>query len=232
MRPAPTLLLLFAMGSAAACGGATGTESGASTPSGTNGAAPSTSASASTATATPTAATSATTAPTASASGTAATGAPPVPVVMKAPVATALVADLQAIGIDAHSVPPIDKLEPKALRSVMKLLARSLGVKCQDCHVDGDFAAPTRRKRIAAKMWDEMAAKVTLADGSPVFCDSCHQGRITLLDRTDKKALGKWMDESFVDLLKRKDGKTEECESCHVDMDMRFLSKWGAGPAK
>ena len=80
----------------------------------------------------------------------------------------------------------------------MKLMARSLGIKCPDCHVEGDFAATTRRKRIAARMWDEFAAKVTVGDGSPIFCDSCHQGRITLLDRTDKKALAKWMDASFV----------------------------------
>jgi hypothetical protein len=78
-------------------------------------------------------------------------------------------------------------------------------------------------------MWNEFAAKLTMADGSPLFCDSCHQGRFVQLDRTDKKALGKWMETSFVDGLKRKDGKDEECESCHVDWDMKFLSKWAGG---
>jgi hypothetical protein len=76
-------------------------------------------------------------------------------------------------------------------------------------------------------MWDDLAAKLTTADGSPIFCDSCHQGRIVQLDRSDKKALAKWMDASFVVALKRKDGKAQECESCHVDMEMRFLTKWG-----
>jgi Cytochrome c7 and related cytochrome c len=145
---------------------------------------------------------------------------------MKAPVPTTMVADLAALGIDAKNLPPLAKLDPKALRGVMKLLAKSLGGKCGDCHLEGDFAAPTRRKKIATKMWDEWAVKLTLADGSPLFCDSCHQGRIVQLDRTDKKALGKWMDASFVDGLKSKDGKTLECETCHVDMEMKFLSIW------
>jgi hypothetical protein len=109
----------------------------------------------------------------------------------------------------------------------MKLLARSLGARCGDCHTEGDFAAPTRRKKIAARMWDQFAAQLTTVDGSPVFCDSCHQGRVVQLDRTDKPALARWMDASFVDGLKRKDGKAEECESCHVDMEMHFLAIWG-----
>jgi hypothetical protein len=146
---------------------------------------------------------------------------------MKAPIPSALVADLQALGLDAKNLPPIEKLEPKTLRGVMKLMAKSLGVKCADCHVEGDFSAPTRRKKIAAKMWDEFAAQLTMADGSPLFCDSCHQGRVVQLDRSDKKALGKWMDAAFVQGMKRKDGKDEDCESCHVEWDMTFLAKWG-----
>ena len=72
----------------------------------------------------------------------------------------------------------------------MKLIAKSLGVKCGDCHQEGDFAAPTRRKKIAAQMWDEFAAKLVAGRRrAPLFCDSCHQGRTTLLDRRDKKAL-------------------------------------------
>jgi hypothetical protein len=146
---------------------------------------------------------------------------------MKSPVSSAMVSDLAALGLDPKNLPPIEKLDAKALRGSMKLIARSLGAKCSDCHAEGDFAAPTRRKRIAAKMWNEFAAKLTMADGAPVFCDSCHQGRIVQLDRSDKKALGGWMDANLVQRLKRKDGTSQECESCHVDWEMRFLSKWG-----
>jgi len=151
---------------------------------------------------------------------------------MKPVVASAMVEDLRALGLDAKSLPPIEKLEPRTLRGVMKLMARSLGVKCNDCHQEGDFAAPTRRKKIAAHMWDEFAAKMAFdagggAGGAPLFCDSCHQGRVQLLDRRDKKVLSKWMDDSFVAKLVQKDGKSMECETCHVDMDMHFLAKWG-----
>jgi hypothetical protein len=156
---------------------------------------------------------------------------PTAPIEMKPVVASAMIDDLRALGLDAKSLPPIEKLEPRTLRGVMKLMAKSLGVKCNDCHQDGDFAAPTRRKKIAAHMWDEFAAKLALGGSggadSPLFCDSCHQGRVQLLDRHDKKALSKWMDDQFVVKLDRHDGKSVECETCHVDMDMHFLAKWG-----
>jgi cytochrome c7-like protein len=174
-----------------------------------------------------------TTTTTATATATATTTLPstpslaPSPVEMKAPVPTGLVADLQALGLDAKNLPPIEKLEPKTLRSVMKLLARSLGAKCGDCHQEGDFAAPTRRKKIAARMWNDFAGKLVMSGGGPLFCDSCHQGRVVQLDRRDKKALSKWMDDNFVAKLARKDGKSHECETCHVDMDMTFLATWG-----
>ena len=167
----------------------------------------------------------------ASASASAQLGPAPVSVEMKAPMPSAMADDLRALGLDAKNLPPIEKLEPRTLRGVMKLIAKSLGVRCGDCHQEGDFAAPTRRKRIAAHMWDQFAAKLAVSDGQgqtgPLFCDSCHQGRTTLLDRRDKKALGKWMDANFVATLTRKDGKSEECESCHVDMEMHFLAQWG-----
>jgi hypothetical protein len=145
---------------------------------------------------------------------------------------SALAGELRAIGLDIASLPPLEKLEPTALRRVMKLFARSLGAKCGDCHAaqgTGDFAAPTRRKKIAAKMWDELVIKLQMSDGSPLFCDSCHQGRIVQLDRTDKTALGHWMQASFVDSLKRRDGADHNCETCHVGKEMHLLSKWGGG---
>jgi hypothetical protein len=135
-------------------------------------------------------------------------------------------ADLAALGLDATRLPPIEKLEPKALRGVMKLMARSLGIKCADCHQEGDFAASTRRKKIASRMWNEFTVKLAMSDGSALFCDSCHQGRVQQLDRGDKKALSQWMDDNFVAKLARKDGQAHECETCHVDMNMRFLSDW------
>jgi hypothetical protein len=212
----PVALLLAAV-AAAACGGGAAEVAGPATAATAPGSA--------TAPAPATAPASATA--TGSATGSASAPAP-APIEMRAPVPSAMGADLQALGLDPGNLPPIEKLDPRALRGAMKLFARALGVKCADCHVEGDFGAPTRRKKIAAKMWDEFAAKLAFGqDGSPVFCDSCHEGRIKDLDRSDKKALSKWMDAAFVAGMKRRDGKSEECESCHVDWDMTFLSKWG-----
>ena len=89
-------------------------------------------------------------------------------------------------------------------------------------------------KKIAAKMWDELVVKLQLRGagaeaGSPLFCDSCHQGRVVQLDRSDKKALGDWMQANFVDRLSRKDGAPSECETCHAGREMHLLAKWGGG---
>jgi hypothetical protein len=146
---------------------------------------------------------------------------------MRPPLSTALGDKLQSLRLDPQNLPPIEKLEPKTLRRVMTLMAESLGVKCEQCHEESDFAAPTRRKKIAMRMWDEFVAKLTMADGSPLFCDSCHQGRLVQLDRSDGPALSAWMDANFVAKLARKDGQPQTCETCHVDMNMRFLSDWG-----
>jgi hypothetical protein len=145
---------------------------------------------------------------------------------MRSLTPSAMLGDLQSLGLDPESLPSIAKLDPKALRAVMRLMTKSLGAKCGDCHREADFALPTPRKKVAAKMWDEFVAKLTFADGAPLFCDSCHQGRMKELDRADKKALADWMDANFVEKLKRKDEKAHACETCHVKMEMQFLRQW------
>jgi Cytochrome c7 and related cytochrome c len=148
-----------------------------------------------------------------------------------APVASTMLPDLERLGLDPTNLPPIEKLDPKALRGVMKLISRSLGARCGDCHQEGDFAARTPRKMVAAKMWDEYVVKLAFAaDGAPLFCDSCHRGRTKSLDRTDKKATLASMTH-LVESLKRKDEKDHGCETCHVGPDMRFLDKWAGGVA-
>ena len=73
------------------------------------------------------------TAPSSSSSGAAVLPAPTselpsaVPVEMKTPIPSAMVTDLVGIGLDPKNMPLFEKLDPKALRAVMKLMARSLG---------------------------------------------------------------------------------------------------------
>ena len=48
-----------------------------------------------------------------------------------------------------------------------------------------------------------------------------------MLDRTDKKALSKWMDANFVAKLKRRDKKEHGCETCHGDpFEGHILAAW------
>jgi hypothetical protein len=145
--------------------------------------------------------------------------APPVkpPVVMKPIVPSAMAADLAAIGLDPKKLPPLDKIEPQKLRKVMKTFTKALGVQCSACHDADDFKAATPKKAVATRMWNDFSRGLTFADGSPLYCDSCHQGRMESLDHADKKALSKWMQGEFVDKVKRVDGKEHGCETCHGD---------------
>jgi hypothetical protein len=141
--------------------------------------------------------------------------------------ATTMTADLQAIGLDAKTLPALDKLEPEKLRKVMRTFTKSLGMKCGDCHNESDFSAPTPMKKIATHMWDEYVTKLAMNAGDPIYCDTCHQGRRKILDRHDKKALSKWMDANFVSKLTRRDKKDHGCETCHGDaFEPHILAQW------
>lgn len=134
---------------------------------------------------------------------------------MGAVVASQLTSDLEALGLDARHLPALDALEPDALRGVMKLFSRSLGAPCAACHKDDDFRAPTEAKAISAAMWNEWVRGLETGGGEPIFCDSCHQGRVAILDRRDARALGAWMKAQMVDGLRRTDGAPHGCATCH-----------------
>jgi len=152
-----------------------------------------------------------------STSGTAATTKPAVPagVVLAAPRATQMEAELREIGLDPAALPVLSKLPPQQLRRVMKTFTKSLGVPCAGCHDTNDFRAATPQKTIATHMWNDFTRGLAFEDGRPLYCDSCHDGRKALLDRRDKKALGHQMEEAFVKPLKRTDGQDHGCETCH-----------------
>ncbi len=149
---------------------------------------------------------------------------------MKDPLPTAFAEDLAKLGLSPGALPPIEKLDPRTLRGVMKLIAKSLGATCTDCHEESDFGAPTPRKRVAVHMWNSFAAGLAMKGGPPVFCDSCHQGRTALLDRHDPAALRAWMDHAYVAELQRIDGQELNCETCHGagtgNSGARFLKAW------
>jgi hypothetical protein len=150
---------------------------------------------------------------------------------MKPIAASTMLADLKALGLDPAALPPMDKLPPETLRQVMKTFSKSLGARCTDCHAK-DFAAPTERKAITVGMWDHFVREMSAKDGSPLYCDSCHHGTLTpLLDRHDDKTLGKWMEENYGDGMKRRDGKPNDCATCHGDpFSGHFMRTWVSVP--
>lgn len=146
---------------------------------------------------------------------------------MKPLIATAMGEDLTKLGLDPKSLPPLSKLDPTTLRQVMKTFSKSLGMPCTGCHDADDFHAPTPKKKIASRMWDLYVRGLTTEDGGPVYCDSCHEGKDEFLDRSDKKALGAWMEANFVGKLRRADKKEHGCETCHGDpFEPKFLAAW------
>lgn len=143
-------------------------------------------------------------------------------------VPSGMAAQLQAAGLDIKNLPPLESVDDDHIEDVMKIIATTLGAKCSDCHVM-DKEEDTPNKRVARKMWDEFVVKLSLKDGSPLFCDSCHRGKLEFLDRSDEKALGGWMKTNFVDALARKDGAKHGCATCHgMPFDPEFLDGWEA----
>jgi hypothetical protein len=151
---------------------------------------------------------------------------------MKPIVPSAMVARLEALGLDPAKLPPLERLPKGAVLGVMKTFNEALGVPCTGCHDENNMAADTRRKRVARRMWNEFSRVLATESGAPVYCDSCHQARMFPLDRRDKEKISQYMDDVFVGKLKRRDGKDHECGTCHGDPpEFKFIAQWKEAPA-
>ncbi|MBX3207937.1 MAG: hypothetical protein KF764_23020 [Labilithrix sp.] len=153
----------------------------------------------------------------------------PPPAPMKDVAPSTMAAKLRDIGLDPTALPPLNKLDAKTLRDVMNTFTKALGVQCSHCH-EKDFRAPTANKKIATHMWNDFTLALALdgepAGGGALYCDSCHGGRAQFLDRRDLGALGAWMQDNYVDKLRRADGKDNTCDTCHGDpFEGKILSK-------
>jgi len=145
-----------------------------------------------------------------------------------------IVAELTKGGIDVATLP--DTLEAaigtRAKReAVMKAFTMALGVGCEGCHASSggrvDYGADTPKKNVAKKMWTNLVRGLKQKDDSALFCDSCHQGKMTFLDRKDDEALSGWMQANFVDKMVRRDGTKHDCSSCHgKPFDGNFIDSW------
>jgi hypothetical protein len=138
---------------------------------------------------------------------------------------------LGAAGLDPKNLPPLETLDKSQRLRVMKTFNEALGVSCFDCHAE-DFAADTRRKRVAKRMWNELVRVVAIDDGGTVYCDSCHQGAMFTLDRRDKLKVVDYMSDVLVGKMKRTDGRDHDCATCHGDPpDFKMLVAWKHLPA-
>lgn len=151
---------------------------------------------------------------------------------------------LRAAGLDPKNLPPLETLDPRQRLHVMRTFTSALGGSCFDCHAEGDWAADTRRKRVAKRMWNEITRVFVLESGAPLYCDSCHrgtkedglasthEGQLFTIDRSDRDRVGSYMSEVFVGQLKRADGEEHKCSGCHGSPpDFKFLSAWKSSPA-
>jgi hypothetical protein len=150
------------------------------------------------------------------------------------PPPTAMAGALAAVGLDVTQLPAFDELTDAQLPAVMDTFTRALGVGCGDCH-EPDFTVATARTRIARKMWDRLVRGLLRRDGGALYCDSCHAGQVTFLDRSDPRpdgALGRWMLANYVTPLARRDGAPHGCATCHGDPFVGgFLDDWSAPDA-
>jgi hypothetical protein len=72
------------------------------------------------------------------------------------------------------------KVEPQQLMPVMRSYTAALGVRCDFCHVQGDFAADDKRNKETARMMIQLVrdinGKFGNADRERVTCYTCHHG--------------------------------------------------------
>jgi hypothetical protein len=139
---------------------------------------------------------------------------------------------LRAAGLDVRALPPLESLAPGPKQRVMRTFTEALGIPCLDCHApDDQFTADTKRKRVAKRMWNEIVRVVAMKDGSPVYCDSCHDGALYHLDRRNKSDVAAYMCNAMIGDMRRIDGRSHDCTTCHGDPpDFTLIASWKALP--
>lgn len=133
------------------------------------------------------------------------------------------------------------------VHAIMQSFSTSLGVECDYCHsaklddkgnpvtkngkAQLDYSADTPKKRVASHMWNDWVSQMTVKDSdTPLYCDSCHQGAATFLDRDDDDKLKSWMKQNFAAKLVTTSGDDVKCTTCHgKPFDDQFLSGWEGG---
>ena len=146
--------------------------------------------------------------------------------------ATKFQAELKKLGFDGKkAMLDLEKMDLPTKKKLMPLFQKALGYEsCNGCHAgDGDYHTSTRNMKITRKMWSQFVSALRDDAGGLVFCDSCHNGAERILNRTDRKAVGKFMHEDYVAKLTRADKQSNGCATCHgAPMQPDIIEKaWG-----
>jgi hypothetical protein len=70
-------------------------------------------------------------------------------------------------------------IKPEEIRAVMESFVKGTGLKCLDCHVEGDFGGDEKNKKVVARKMLTMVRGININtfDGSDkVTCYTCHRG--------------------------------------------------------
>lgn len=141
--------------------------------------------------------------------------------------ATAMEVELKKIGLDLKKLPDLEKIPLAKKKKVMPLFQKSLGMEnCQGCHVEGDFKKETRNMKVAREMWRHFVVQLRSESGGTLFCDSCHNGNKLVLNRSDRKAVEKFMEAEYEGKLTQASKEDMECGTCHSDtMETKIIEK-------
>ena len=142
---------------------------------------------------------------------------------LAASVSPEIVSTLRAAGFELDALPELESLHETGhprMRAIMKTFTIALGTTCDGCHVakaatDDEFRIDTPRKKVARQMYARFVGELQKKGGGAIYCDTCHQGSIRFLDRSNTDGLRTWMQDNLVDRLERKDGKAQTCAGCH-----------------
>jgi hypothetical protein len=157
--------------------------------------------------------------------------------------------ELSALGLDPKKLPPFASMTLDQKKGLMPLFAKSLGYAkagdegCSGCHVVGDYKVETRNRALSRQMYDRWSVGLEVFTpslgvqpqktvGVTLFCDSCHEAKPKVLDRSDTAALKTFMKAEYGDKLLRRDEQPTSCATCHgEDLEISIFDKlWKIKP--
>ena len=109
----------------------------------------------------------------------------------------------------------------RAVYTIMGGITHFLGVECQHCHLEPDYAADTHNKQIANWMARELVPRLqkraAAADGGrDVWCQDCHAGKPKPLGDPRRRDFAiEWMTTHLVEDFASVAGKPPKCRDCH-----------------